>query len=121
MSSPGANPVAEEGVEPDGEGEPAGASADLGWRPPNFATRALTILWPSFVMAGVLEMLVFAVIDPADLHWFGGEPVEWSKQAVYTVTFVLFWGAISLAGAVSALLALPAELAPRRSLVRRWP
>jgi len=33
---------------------------------------AMTILWPAFLMAGVLEVLVFAVVDPGELHWFGG-------------------------------------------------
>jgi hypothetical protein len=28
----------------------------------------LQILWPAFMTAGVLETMVFAVIDPADLH-----------------------------------------------------
>ncbi len=71
--------------------------------------RALTILWPAFLMAGVLEMLVFVVVDPGDLHWFGGEALNWSHQAVYTVTFLIFWGVISLAGALMALLEMRAE------------
>ena len=68
--------------------------------------RALQILWPAFMVAGVLEMLVFAVVDPADLHWFGGPSIGWSVQAVYTVTFLLFWALISTAGAMTALLSL---------------
>ena len=32
----------------------------------------MAILWPSFLMAGVLEMLVFALVDPAGLRWMGG-------------------------------------------------
>ena len=68
--------------------------------------RALQILWPAFMVAGVLEMLVFAVVDPADLHWFGGPSIGWSTQAVYTVTFLLFWALISTAGAMTALLSL---------------
>jgi hypothetical protein len=71
--------------------------------------RALTILWPAFLMAGVLEMLVFVVVDPADLHWFGGEALGWSHQAVYTVTFLIFWGVISVAGALTALLDTSAD------------
>ncbi len=71
--------------------------------------RALRILWPSFMAAGVLEMLVFAVIDPRDLHWFGGPPIGWSTQAVYTVTFLIFWAAISTAGAVTMLLSIEPE------------
>ena len=82
--------------------------------------RALTILWPAFLMAGVLEMLVFVVVDPADLHWFGGEALNWSNQAVYTVTFLIFWGVIALAGALTALLAMSAdEINADRG--RRWP
>ena len=65
---------------------------------------AMTILWPAFLMAGVLEMLVFAAVDPHDLHWFGGPAIEWSPDAVYTFTFFVFWGAIATAGALTALL-----------------
>jgi hypothetical protein len=67
--------------------------------------RILLVLWPAFVMAGVLEALVFVVVDPESLTWFGGPPVELSRQAVYTVTFFIFWAVISAAGGVSALLA----------------
>ena len=69
--------------------------------------RALLILWPAFVMAGVLEMLVFVVVDPSNLHWFGADPVEWSRSAVYSVTFFIFWGAIATSGAITALLESP--------------
>ena len=71
--------------------------------------RAMTILWPAFLMAGVLEMLVFAVVDPGELHWFGGPVIGWPAQAVYTVTFLIFWGAIATAGALTALLALESD------------
>jgi hypothetical protein len=66
--------------------------------------RVLTIVWPAFLVAGVLEMLVFAVVDPADLRWFGGPALGWSSNAVYTVTFMIFWAAIATAGALTALL-----------------
>jgi len=69
--------------------------------------RALQILWPAFLMAGVLEMLVFAVVDPAELHWFGGPAIGWPLQAIYTVTFLIFWALISTAGALTALLSTP--------------
>lgn len=71
--------------------------------------RALVILWPAFLMAGVLEMLVFVVVDPSELRWFGAAPVELSRQGVYTVTFLIFWVVISVAGALSALLGASAE------------
>ena len=71
--------------------------------------RAMQILWPAFLAAGVLEMLVFAVIDPADLRWFGGAAIGWSAQAIYTVTFLMFWAAIATSAALSALLAIESD------------
>lgn len=74
-----------------------------------FRLRAMMILWPAFLMAGVLEMLVFAVVDPAQLHWFGGEAVDWPASAIYTVAFFVFWGVIATAGALTQLLEMPTE------------
>ena len=71
--------------------------------------RALQILWPAFLAAGVLEMMTFAVIDPGDLHWFGGPPIEWSAKAVYTVTFLIYWAVISTAGAMTSLLSIESD------------
>jgi len=51
--------------------------------------RWMAILWPSFLMAGVLEMLVFALVDPADLHWHGAD-LDWSRPAVYSAAFFVF-------------------------------
>ncbi len=72
-------------------------------------SRSLRILWPAFLVAGVLEVLVFAVVDPRDLHWFGGPAIAWPPVAIYSVTFLMFWGAIATAGALTALLSLTAE------------
>ena len=80
----------------------------------------MAVLWPAFLMAGVLEVLTFAVLDPGDMHWFGGEPVELSRQAIYTLTFMLYWVVISTAGALTVLLmATPGESG--RSDQTRWP
>ena len=65
---------------------------------------ALQILWPAFLMAGVLEVLVFALVDPNDMHWFGGAPIPASRQAIYTLAFFAFWAVIAAAGAITALL-----------------
>ena len=70
--------------------------------------RALLILWPAFLVAGVLEMLVFAVVDPHDLRWFSGPSIGWPAVAIYSITFLMFWGAIATAGALTALLSLTA-------------
>lgn len=72
-----------------------------------FAVRTATVLWPAFLMAGVMEMFVFALVDPNDLHGFGGEAIELSRQAIYTLTFLIFWAMISAAAATTAWLAAP--------------
>ena len=78
---------------------------------------ALSIIWPAFLMAGVLEMLVFALVDPADLHWLGGTRIALSRQAIYSLMFFVFWLVICVAGALTALLITtpPAE-APKEAL-----
>ena len=68
--------------------------ADTMW-----AKRLMWVVWPAFLVAGVLEMLVFAMVDPQDLHW-AGQPLELSRQGIYTVAFFVFWpGAGLTAGA----------------------
>ena len=66
--------------------------------------RVLLIVWPAFVMAGVLEALVFVVVDPTALHWYGIEPLNWSTSGVYSVTFLIFWFVIATSGAITCLL-----------------
>ena len=66
--------------------------------------RVLMVLWPSFVMAGVLETLVFVVVDPGSLAWFGDVPIDLPARAVYTLGFFVFWAVIAAAGALTTLL-----------------
>ena len=66
--------------------------------------RWMAIVWPAFLVAGLLEMLVFALVDPQDLHW-GGLPMPLSRQGIYTLAFFLFWALAMLSGAVTVLLA----------------
>jgi hypothetical protein len=73
---------------------------------------ALQILWPAFLMAGLLELLVFALVDPSDMRWFGGAAIGLSRQAVYTLAFLAFWAVIGAASAVTALLLQGGEAAP---------
>lgn len=73
-----------------------------------FGAILMAVGWPSFLMAGVLEMLVFSVVDPAQLHWFGGAPVELSTMTVYSLAFFVFWLVIFTAGGISHLLSASA-------------
>jgi len=40
-------------------------------------------------MAGVMEMAVFAMVDPQDLHLFN-QPIDLPRQGIYTVSFLSF-------------------------------
>ena len=53
--------------------------------------------------------LVFALVDPGDLRWFGGEALDLSPRAVYTLAFFVFWGATAVAGALTLMLSRPAD------------
>lgn len=72
--------------------------------------RMMWIAWPAFLAACVLELVVFALVDPHDLRgmaqWSGG-----SREAVYTAAFFVFWIVVMGACALTALLRLsPAEV-----------
>jgi hypothetical protein len=65
--------------------------------------RILGVAWPAFLAACLLQAVVFALVDPQELHWFGGE-LPWSRQAVYAAGFFLFWLAAMLSSALTLLL-----------------
>lgn len=67
--------------------------------------RWMWIAWPAFMAAAVLEMIVFAMVDPGDLHWFGS-PLGLSRQAIYTLAFFAFWGVTMASSALTTLLAM---------------
>ena len=68
--------------------------------------RMMWILWPSFLMAGVLEILIFAMVDPYALHWHGLS-LDLPRQAVYTLGFFAFWIVTAASSALTVLLAVP--------------
>ena len=70
--------------------------------------RLMWVIWPAFLVAGILEMLVFAMVDPQDLHW-AGQPLDLSRQGIYTVAFFVFWALTTVASGLTALLAMPPE------------
>ncbi len=70
-----------------------------------WAQRMMWIAWPAFLVAGMLEMLVFAMVDPADLHWFG-QPLDMSRQAIYTLAFFAFWLMTMTSSALTTLLSM---------------
>jgi hypothetical protein len=68
---------------------------------------AWLIVWPSFLIAGLIEMLVFGAADPEDLKGFGGLLAEMSATGVYTLAFFSFWLIVAVGSALTLLLAEP--------------
>ncbi len=69
----------------------------------SFSQRLLWVLWPSFLVAAVAELLVFALFDPHDLYLFG-VPVEVGRMSAYTIGFFFFWAITSAASALTVFL-----------------
>src|SRR5262249_11899502 len=65
--------------------------------------RAVLILWPSFLVAAVAEMVFFALFDPGELSFFG-QPLELSRIAIYSIGFFLFWVFAAASSALSLAL-----------------
>lgn len=68
--------------------------------------RFMHIVWPGFLAACIAEFVVFALVDPGELHW-GGASVPLPRQAVYAGAFFLFWGLCAASSALTLLLARP--------------
>jgi hypothetical protein len=71
---------------------------------PSLRHRTMSVLWSAFLTAAVLEMLVFALVDPEDLRWFGGDMLDLSPRAVYTTAFFVFWAVIAVGAGLAVLL-----------------
>ena len=56
-----------------------------------FGHRLMWVLWPAFLVAAAANALFFTVLDPQDFTFFG-QPVELSREVMYTIGFFAFWG-----------------------------
>jgi hypothetical protein len=52
------------------------------------------ILWPAFLVAGMLETVVFAWVDPSTCHFGDWHP---DAKTVYSLMFLIFWVLVSFA------------------------
>lgn len=73
------------------------------------ARRAAAILWPAFLVAAVLEILVFAFVDPGALHTLSGAALPLSATTIYSLAFLVFWACTSAACALTVLLERSAD------------
>jgi len=71
-----------------------------GWR------QLATILWPSFLVACGMEVLVFALFDPLNT-FCGADALRMSRQSLYTAAFFVFWLMAAASSACTVLLSRP--------------
>jgi len=65
--------------------------------------KLIYILWPSFIVGGIGEVLFFTVFDPQELYLFG-DPSSLSRLAVYSIGFFLCWGFAAASSAFTCFL-----------------
>jgi len=61
--------------------------------------RMIQILWPSFLVAGLADVIFITLFDPLEIM-YRGEPMIEHRLAAYTIGFFVFW----LLGITSSLL-----------------
>ena len=61
--------------------------------------RTIQILWPSFIVAGLMDILTFALFDPMEIMYQGTALFD-SRLGAYSSMFFIFW----LFGASSSIL-----------------
>lgn len=65
--------------------------------------RLMVVCWSAFLAACGLELVVFGLFDPVELHW-RGNPIEWPRVAVYSLGFIMFWFAAALSSYITCML-----------------
>ena len=65
--------------------------------------RAIWILWPSFIVGGMVQVIFFTVFDPQELYLFG-EPTTLSLLGVYSIGFFLCWAFAAASSALTCFL-----------------
>ena len=65
----------------------------------------MLVVWPAFLAACVMEMLVFALFDPHDLRWFGAD-LGLSSTGIYSLAFFAFWAVTAASSTLTVMLSL---------------
>jgi hypothetical protein len=52
--------------------------------------KLIQVLWPSFLVAGIVEIIFFTVVNPQELYLLG-QVVHFSAIATYSIGFFGFW------------------------------
>lgn len=63
----------------------------------------MQVAWPAFLAACLLQVLVFSMIDPTEIHWPWGLSQP-SRQGIYTIAFFCFWLISMVCGSLTVWL-----------------
>lgn len=66
----------------------------------------VSILWPSFLVAGLVTILFFTFFDPSDLGMISGYP-DITRLAGYTIGFFAFWFFSAVSSALTCYFRKP--------------
>jgi hypothetical protein len=61
------------------------------------------ILWPAFLVAILAEGLLFSLVHPADLIFFGNH-IPMADEGVYTIGFFVIWFFCASSSALTAYI-----------------
>jgi hypothetical protein len=75
---------------------------------PRNAREWIAVLWPAFVSASMLEVVVFAGFDPRDFNLLGMQ-FEAGDDAIYSIAFFAFWVICTVMGVVTWSLSRSSE------------
>jgi hypothetical protein len=60
-------------------------------------------MWPSFLVSGLAEGLLFSIVHPSELLFFGHHP-DISDEGIYTLGFFIIWMFCSFSSALTAYI-----------------
>ena len=68
----------------------------------------ILVLWPAFLAASLAVGVVFSLVDPLDVPFFGHHVFD-SRELVYAAGFFLFWAISAIASGLTVYLASEAK------------
>jgi hypothetical protein len=69
----------------------------------DLSRRMIWVFWPAFIFGGLMTALFFTLVDPQDVAFFG-QPLGWSRTAIYSTGFLLFWAFAAGSSALTCFL-----------------
>lgn len=83
------------------------AASELSPTPHPFAVafrRYGRVLWPAFIVAGIANMVFFALVDPESLGEISFPNASFSRELGYTIGFFMFFAVTATSSFLTAVL-----------------